>query len=163
MKKGILASLIPLLCCMLLPLLGLAQQKDTVTLPAVTVTPSSNVDKAVTDAFGKSFKSATKTKWYEVDKNYLVKFINEDMDNNALYKQNGSMVYHISYGYEKNLDADLKELIQSSYPNYKVTRAIRVRFENREVWVMNLEGTKRWVLVRVEEGQLEEVNNFAKS
>ena len=163
MKKGIFAALIPLLFFMLLPMLGLSQQKDTVTLPAVTVTPSSNVDKAVTDAFSKSFKNATKTKWYEVDKNYLVKFINDDMDNNALYKQNGSMVYHISYGYEKNLDADLKELVQSSYPNYKITRAIRVRMENREVWVMNLEGMQRWVLLRVEEGQLEEVKNFAKS
>jgi hypothetical protein len=164
MKKRILRRLMGLLCSSLLSLIVFAQQKDSIKLlPPVTVTPTSNVEKSVTDAFTKSFKNATKTRWYEVDKNYLVKFINDDMENNALYKKNGSMVYHISYGYEANLDTDLKELVQSSYPLYKITRAIKVRMESRDVWVLNLEGTQRWILVRVEEGQLQEVKNFEKT
>jgi len=73
------------------------------------------------------------------------------------------MVYHISYGYEKNLEGDVKDMVQSAYPQYKIIRAIRVRMENRDVWVLNLEGAKRLILVRIEEGQLEEVKNFAKT
>lgn len=153
-----------MLCSLLLSVAALGQQKDSIkTLPPVTVTPTSNVEKAVTQAFDQSFKHATKAKWYDVDKNYMVKFINDDMDNNALFKKNGSMVYHISYGYEKNLDAEIKDMVHSAYPNYTITRAIRVRMENRDVWVLNLEGSKRWILVRIEEGQLEEVKNFAKT
>jgi len=132
-------------------------------LPPVTITPTSNVEQSVTKAFHDNFKNATNAKWYDIDKNYLVKFINDDMQNNALFKKNGSMVYHISYGYEKNLEADVKEMVKYSYPNYEITRAIKVRMENRDVWVLNLEGTKRFILVAVEEGQLSEIKNFAKS
>lgn len=164
MKKVILIRFVGLVCSSLLSLMVIGQEKDSVKMLApVTVTPTSNVEKAVTDAFTKGFKNATKAKWYDVDKSYLVKFINDDMENNALYKKNGSMVYHISYGYEKNLEADLKEMVLYSYPNYKITRAIRVKMENRDVWVLNLEGAERWILVRIEEGQLEEVKNFEKT
>ena len=163
MKRQIFQRCMTLLGSALVTIAAYAQQKDTVMLPPVTVTPTSNVEHAVTQAFDKDFKNATKAKWYEVDKNYLVKFINDDMENNALYKKNGSMVYHVSYGYEKNLEGDVKDMVQSAYPQYKITRAMRVRMENRDVWVLNLEGTKRWILVRIEEGQLEEVKNFAKS
>lgn len=163
MKKQIFLRFMTLLGSVLVAMGTYAQQKDTVMLPPVTVTPTSNVEHAVTQAFDKNFKGATKAKWYDIDKNYLVKFINDDMENNAVFKKNGSMVYHISYGYEKNLGGEMKDMIQSAYPEYKITRAIRVRMENRDVWVLNLEGVNRWVLVRIEEGQLEEVKNFAKT
>jgi hypothetical protein len=164
MKKGISRRFFSLLGSTLLTMGVLAQEKDSVKmLPPVTITPASNVEQSVTKAFHDNFKNATNAKWYDIDKNYLVKFISDDMQNNVLFKKNGSMVYHISYGYEKNLEADVKEMVKYSYPNYEITRAIKVRMENRDVWVLNLEGTKRLILVAVEEGQLSEIKNFAKS
>ncbi len=152
-----------LLLIMLIGLPAIAQEKDSVKmLPPVTVTPSSNVNTEVTKAFNKSFKQAVNPKWYAVDKDFLVKFIEKDMNNNAYFKQNGSMVYHISYGYENNLRADLRQLVTDSYPDYKISRAINVKAQGRNIWVINLEGLKRWVIVSVEDGNLEEVKNFEK-
>ena len=140
-----------------------AQDKDSVQmLPPVTVTPSSNVNAEVAKSFNKSFKDAVNPKWYAVNKDFLVKFIRKDMDNNAYFKQNGSMVYHISYGYEKNLLPDIRQLVTEGYPDYKITRAINVSAKGRNIWVVNLEGMKNWVIVSVEDGNLEEVKNFEK-
>ena len=140
-----------------------AQQKDSIkTLPPVTVTSASNVNEEVTKSFSKHFKDATHTKWYSVDKDYLVKFIQEDMTNNAYFKQNGKLVYHISYGYEKNLQPDLRQLVTNSYPDYIISRAIQVNAQGRNIWVLNLEGMKKLVIVSIEDGNLEEVKNFDK-
>lgn len=152
-----------IILAMVLGLPAFAQEKDSVKmLPPVTVTPTSNVNEEVTKAFNKSFKDAVNSKWYAMDKDYLVKFIQNDMSNNAYFKQNGKMVYHISYGYENNLQQDLRQLVTDGYPDYKITRAINVKAQSRNFWVINLEGMKRYVVVAIEDGNLEEVRNFEK-
>ncbi len=140
-----------------------SQDKDSVQmLPPVTVTPASNVNTEVSKSFNKEFKKALNPKWYEMDKAYLVKFIQNDMSNSAYFKQNGKLVYHIGYGYEKDLQPDLRQLVTDSYPDYKISRTINVKAQGRNIWVINLEGMKRWVVVSIEDGNLEEVKNFDK-
>ena len=158
MKKNII-----LLLSLFLGSWASAQVKDSAKmLEPVVVTPTSNVNKEVTKSFDKSFKNAVHVKWYEMDKDYLVKFIQGDMNNNAYFKQNGKLVYHISYGYESNLSPDMQHMIKGSYPDYKISRAIHVKAQGRDIWVINLEGTTRWVMVGIEEGNLEEIKNFEK-
>ncbi|HYJ37445.1 MAG TPA: hypothetical protein VEV87_02470, partial [Chitinophagaceae bacterium] len=105
----------------------LSQEKDSVKMLApVTVTPASNVNAEVTKSFNKEFKKALNPKWFTMDKDYLVKFIQDDMSNNAYFKQNGSLVYHISYGYEKDLPLEIRQMINNSYSEYVISRAIHV-------------------------------------
>src|SRR4051794_40659980 len=128
----------------------LSQEKDSVKmLPPVTVTPSSNVSTEVTKSFNKEFKKALNPKWFAVDKDYLVKFIQDDMSNSAYFKQSGSLVYHLSYGYEKDVPAEIRRLVNNSYSGYAISRAILVKAQNRNIWVVNLEGLKRWVIISI--------------
>ena len=101
--------------------------------------------------------------WYRLNKNYLVTFITGDMKNNALFKKNGRMVYHIRFGTESNLPEEIKQQVMSGYPDYNITRAVNVKLDNRDLWVVNLEGMKKWIIVRVEEGQMDEVENYNKT
>src|SRR3954451_9637882 len=87
---------------------SLHAQDSVKTLPTVTVTSSTNVTKKVSDAFHDDFKDAVNPTWYRLDKDYLVKFIMGDMNNSALYKKNGALVYQISYGKETNLPKDVR-------------------------------------------------------
>lgn len=133
------------------------------TLPPIVVTSKVNVEAKVTEAFDKQFKDAVDPQWYKLSKNYLVKFIQNDMTNNALYKKNGRMVYHIAYGQERNLPDDIRTLVKNSYGDYNIISAVNVHQDDRNVWVVGLEGMKKLVQVRVEDGQLEEVGNYDKS
>lgn len=162
--KQKLALIFCLTTTMLFGSRSFAQDKDSIkTLPPVTVTPTSNVETAVLNSFDKDFKDAVHPRWYTVDKDYLVKFIKGDMNNNALYKKNGKMVYHISYGHENNLPADIKSMVENSYPEYKISNAIAVKASGRDLWLINLEGMKKWVMVQVENGELQEVKSFDKA
>ena len=141
-----------------------AQDKDSViSLPEIKVTTTSSVTQKVSSAFEKAFPGAQTLRWYKLDKDYLAKFILKEMEHSTLYKQNGYMVYDISYGYQKHLPKDIEQMILRNYTNHTIFRAINVRFQGRNVWVVKLESINKYLTVRVEDNEIEEVEEFEKS
>ena len=140
----------------------LAQEK-VVSLPEVTITSIALVAPNVNKAFKKTFPDAEELSWYKYDREYLAKFIIKDMNHNTLYRKNGVMKYDISYGYETNLPEKIKEMVMGVYDNYKITRAINVKIIDRNIWVVKLEGMKKYLTVRVEDGEMDEVESFSKA
>lgn len=140
-----------------------AQQTGIKTLPNVTVTSTASVNKKVSDAFQASFKNAVSPVWYRLDKDYLVEFITGDMNNRALFRRNGALVYEISYGHESNLPKEVRHLVKSNYVDFNIMQAINIKENNRNIWVINLEDDKQFIIARVEEGALEEVSNYDRN
>lgn len=160
--KGLLLRLT--MSLLLANLAGIAfSQDDTMkTLPPVVIYSRTNVDKAVTKSFDKTFKDAVNEQWFRMDKNYLVTFISGETKNNALFRKNGSLIYHISWGTEQNLPSKIKVQIQNAYSDYNIVTAINVRANERNIWLVNLEGLKKFIIVSAEEGELQEVRNYVK-
>jgi len=107
---------------------SLYAQTDTTknTLPAVTVTGTA-INQKVWDGFRKSFKNAVDPRWYKIAEDYLVKFILENQEQSALFNKRGTLVYHITYGTEKNLPTDIRRQIKSIYVDYKITSAFSIK------------------------------------
>ncbi|MEY2596167.1 MAG: hypothetical protein RI965_1439 [Bacteroidota bacterium] len=142
--------------------LGQVKEK-VVTLPEIRVKATTEVNQRLYDAFRKSFPEADNLAWYKYDKEYLAKFIIKDMSHNALYRQKGMMVYDISYGYENNMPADTKDLVNRNYDNYKIIRAINVKASGRNIWIVKLEGMKKYLTVRIEDQEIDEVESYIKA
>ena len=141
-----------------------AQDESFKELPAITVSSSTtNVSAKVNKSFGQYFKGATHQRWYQLEKNFLVKFIQNDQENRALFTKNGSLVYHISYGAEKNLPSDVRGLVKSTYYDQSITRVLKVNQDKRNIWVISLEDAKDYVMVRVEDMEMEETQRMQKS
>ena len=141
-----------------------AQDASFKELPAITVSSSTtNVSAKVNKSFGQYFKGATHQRWYQLEKNFLVKFIQNDQENRALFTKNGSLVYHISYGAEKNLPSDVRGLVKSTYYDQSITRVLKVNQDKRNIWVISLEDAKDYVMVRVEDMEMEETQRMQKS
>jgi len=87
----------------------------------------------------------------------------DDNLNRALFTKRGNLIYHISYGYEKNLAEDIRRQVKSTYYDYDISRTIKVTEADRVIWVVNLEDAKNLILVRLEEGEMEEVQKLKKS
>ena len=138
-------------------------QEKVVSLPEVTVTSIALVAPNVNKAFKKAFPDAEELSWYKYDKEYLAKFIIKDMNHNTLFRKNGVMKYDISYGYETNLPEKIKEMVMGVYDNYKITRAINVKVTDRNIWVVKMEGMKKYLTVRVENEEMDEVESFSKA
>jgi hypothetical protein len=142
-----------------------AQEQDFKELPPITVTATSStisVNASINKTFEQFFKNVSHLRWYQVGKNFLAKFIQNDQENRALFTKNGYLVYHISYGAEKHLPSEVRKLIKSSYFDYSIETILKVFQDNRTVWVVNLVDDKNWVIVKVEDGEMEEVKTYKK-
>lgn len=141
-----------------------AQVKDTIVpLPEIRITSPITVTEKVAKSFLKSFPDAENLRWYKYDKDYLAKFISEDIDHNVYFKKNGYIIYDVSYGYEKDLPKEIKSIVESGYENYDVYRVINVKAEGREVWIVKLEGLKKLATIRIENGEVDEFERYDKS
>ncbi|MCO4292201.1 hypothetical protein NF867_04915 [Solitalea sp. MAHUQ-68] len=137
-----------------------------VQLPEITVTESakSNISNTkVTSSFENSFKNVSHVKWYESGNRYLVNFMTEDLRNHVLYTKKGQMIYHIIYGFEKNLPSDLLSQVKGQYKAYSVIRAINVKQGGANVWMVNLENAKGYVMLRMADGDMNEVRTLKKT
>lgn len=162
MEKKIISSVIAMLFITLN--MVMSQDKDSVvSLPEIRITSMASINEKVANSFTKKFPDATDLKWFKYDQGYLAKFIQKDMDHNALFRKSGFLVYDIGYGYEKHIPVDIYKLVTDLYDNYKVIRSINIKTGGRDIWVVKLEGLKKYATVRIEDMELDEVERFDKA
>src|SRR5688572_18508793 len=123
--------LIPFSCLVtLLPAYNsFAQDENFKELPPIVVSvTSSNVEVStkLNKAFLSTFKEASNLRWYEINKNFLVKFIQNDREHRALFTKSGELIYHISYGAEELLPTEVRHLVKSNYYDQSITRVLKV-------------------------------------
>ena len=161
MKKNIL--FIALVMFSSQNMLRAQDREKVISLPEIKITSIALAAPKVADAFRKAFPDAENLSWYKYDREYLAKFFEKDMDHNALFKRNGYMKYDISYGYEHNLPEDTKALVSRNYDDYKIIRTINIKTGGRNIWVVKLEGLKKYITVRIEDQEIDEVESFIKA
>ncbi len=140
-------------------------QADFATRPQVVITGADvKVNEKILTEFSRFFANAENVRWYDdVYKKFVVKFFMDDQNHQVLLTKKGNLVYHISYGSEKHLPAEVRKMIKSEYYDYRITLAIKVEEDNRTIWVVNMEDDKSLIIARVEDGVMEEVRNLRKS
>ena len=137
-----------------------AQKQKSKLLPIVTITAGDNVSRSVHEAFMSRFKNAEDLKWFEVNQNYLVKFIMEDQLHHASFKKNGDMIYHISYGAEKNLPSTVLMEVKSRYDKYEIGKVFNIETNGRNLWIVNLENKKNIIVARIENDDISEISRL---
>ncbi len=164
MKNQIFARCCLVFTAIFLAYSGFAQEPGMKTLPPIKiVTTTAKVDQKVWDNFRKSFQGAEDVRWYKLDRNFLAKFVQNDQQNTALFNKKGYLLYHIAYGSESNLPDELRKQVKSAYVDFNISRAIKVEQDERTIWVVNVEDANNLILVRLENGELEEVQKLKKS
>ncbi len=109
------------------------------------------------------FGEAAENNWSMVGDDFLNRFHSNGLLTNALFTKTGRLIYVIIYGTEKNLPADIKKIVKSEYYDYAITSAIEVKEYGRDIWVVKLDNPSEQITVRVEDYEMEQVQQFQKS
>ena len=117
---------------------------------------NSIVTKKVLTAFQRDFKGAANINWSKVDESFHVSFIMDRQKNAVLYNSNGYMIYHVIFGFGKNLAKNVADQVSGEYPNCKIQTVFHVFQGRTEVWFVDLEQEKSLIQARVEDGLLME-------
>lgn len=166
MKKRLLIKLIAWLAPILLISNAFAQDLTYQKLAPITIASTTSIESVnarVNKAFTDYFKNATDLKWNDLNKKYLVEFIQNDQQNRALFAKNGELIYHISYGKENHLPSNVRTIIKREYYDHNIIRVLKVNQEKRKIWVVLLEETNNYIYVRVENMELKETQRIQKS
>lgn len=138
-----------------------AQQPNSKSLPDVKVTSTIiKMDERVWNSFQDEFKGATNITWYKVDKDYLIKFIMNDIAQKVLYNKKGQQIYHITYCEETNMPAEVASRVKNSFKGFSIKLSLKVEEEGRTIWVVNMENESKLLFVRIEDGELELVKEL---
>ena len=121
------------------------------------------VNKKVQKSFAHYFASVTDQKWSMAGKNFHCSFYTNGLLSYVLFNKRGNLIYTIAYGTEKNLPSDVRKIIKSEYYDYIISVAIKVKQNERDIWIVYLRNGINQLTVRVEDGEMEKVQEFAKS
>ena len=157
MKTHIISAISASLFSLMVVNSASAQQPKTRVLPQVTITsPNTVVPERVVKNFNSSYQDASNIRWSELNKKFIVNFDQNDMTHKALYMKGGFQIYHVGYGFEKNLPSDILNLVNSKYEGFEINRVFSVDQDYRQMWIVNLMTSKSLITLRIENGIMEE-------
>lgn len=164
MKLPLITRFIGVFALFMVTTAASAQDNGFKELPEITISKDMpQISDRVWNSFQEYFKGASKIRWYEINKNYLAKFIMNEQDNQAAFTKKGNLIYHISYGAENNLPEDVRKIVKESYYSQNITSVIKVNQDDKIVWVVNLEDDNNLYLVRVTDGALDEIEKYNRA
>ncbi|MBL7697946.1 MAG: hypothetical protein JNK79_07300 [Chitinophagaceae bacterium] len=157
-------KLFPLVFLSLMSSAVFSQERDSVvTLPEVVITAEWMINEQVDRSFAAKFPESYDILWRKLNKDYLIKFIEGDVKHQSLFRKNGSIKYDIIYVTESHLPKKISDLVKHAYSDYTIQNGARVERGDQEFWIVNLEGTRSYVVVRVENDEIEQVKKIIKS
>ena len=121
------------------------------------------VNLRVMRSFIKLFGEQSEQNWSMVGQNFLNRFHVDGLLTNALFAKNGQLIYTITYGTEKQLPAGTRRMVRSEYFDYSITSATEIMEDKRDIWVVQLQHASEVLSVRIENGEMEQVQQFYKS
>ena len=110
----------------------------------------------------KNYKSNSDIKWEQADENLIATFKSGEITTEYFFNKNGRIVYTIDFYLPEALPGYIKKMMMHSYREYVITSAAKILEANRQVWVVKLEGKKDFATIRIENGEMEQVENFQK-
>ena len=80
-----------------------------------------------------------------------------------MFDEKGKLIYTINYSSGKLLPFGIKRLIKREYKNYQITSVAKINEDTRQMWIVKLAGENDFVTARIENGEIEETENFQKA
>ena len=108
------------------------------------------------------FPNAENVRFYKIAKNTGATFKMTDLRYRVLLSKNGKLLFKITYGQEKHLPVEVRKAIKMEYIDFRITAASLVEEANRKIWVVHLEDDWEYVIVRVENNELNENMAYKK-
>ena len=116
------------------------------------------VQTNVVKSFEQKFKNATALNWYQTrEDNLVVKYSQNDQTQYAVFSANGTLLRQFTYGTERNLPLEIKNVFLDKYWNVTIVNVANVKQDARNLWIIYAQKGNHSFAVKVEDGEAEEL------
>jgi hypothetical protein len=126
------------------------------------IVDNKKIESRILKYVNKHFKNTDDIRWEQADENLIATVHNEEAVTKYLFNKSGRIVYTIQSFSAKLVPANIKKMVLQYYRKYTITSASKIVESNRQVWVVKIDGKKSFATVRIEDGEMEEIENFDK-
>lgn len=132
-----------------------SSKKETVFLNDISM-------RAVRD-FEKKYSKVSDGKWIKMTDGYSVKFTLNNEQYRMVYNNHGYWVYTIKYLKEVSMPREVRAQVKSIYYDYTITQVEEIEVPyNPIVYIVHMCDEKKWVNVRVRDGEMDVIQEFDK-
>ena len=134
-----------------------SKSSTTLTADGMTVINS----RAIKD-FKRSFKLSANEQWFKIENGFIVKFIQDDIQQRVDYDKKGNWIATTRYYSEKQLPKDVRSQVKSVYYDYTITSVQEFTFPSHHVYLVNMEDEKTILIIRICDGEMDVYKEFKK-
>lgn len=173
MKTKIILSLVGCLLCVMITNVSFSQvpaeNNDVNKTVAMSIKHERKIagsenaattNKKIQKSFNGNFVGATGQYWSLTGKNFHCSFYINDIPVSALFDKHGDLIYAITYDKDGDVPSDIRKIVKSEYFDYAITTAMEVKQNGRDIWIINMKEEPTHLTVRVENGEMEVVEQF---
>ena len=123
---------------------------------------AADVNFRVLKDFEKRFVTTNNATWNETDKGYIARFSANSIETVVAYGKHGAWFYTVQRYDEKNLPANVRAIIKSTYYDYSFFHIDEVNVPQQEntIYVAVLRNNKDFKTVRVCNYEMEVINEY---
>jgi len=138
-------------------------REETFNAPELFNIGIESISKKVLKHFNREFNNPPGVKWEQVGDKFLATFLSGETTTKILFDEKGRLIYTINYSSGKLLPFGIKKLVNRKYKTYQITSVAKINEDNRQIWVVKLTGENDCVTATIEDGEIEETENFQKA
>lgn len=131
-----------------------SEQTNTSHLTDLAIHP-----RAIKD-FHKYYPDAQNVNWSLINKGgYVCKFDGEQTIGRAYYSKNGNWLFSVKDMHEAQMPKDVRHLVKSLYVDYSIVfvQEIELSDWNGPIYKIQIQNDKEFLILKVSDGELEEV------
>jgi hypothetical protein len=146
---------------------SLAVGNPEVTVPLLLTTgtaiSSDNVSPKAVSNFHKTYKNVSDEKWSELPDATRVKFTANQIQYVVDYDKKGNWLHTIRTYDEKELPADVRQEVRTSYLDYSIICVKEITLPHSDkTYVVYLEGPSNFINLRIANGEMDEWQKYDK-
>ncbi len=87
----------------------------------------------------------------------------DNQRNKAAFTKKGRLVYHMIFGNEKQMPADIRTIVKSKYFDYAISSTLKVNIDDKSAWIINIEDANQFFVLRVVDGVMDVLDTIKKT
>lgn len=107
--------------------------------------------------FKQSFPAAQDERWYVIQNGFMAKYKDGDTNLRLDYDRHGNWLYTIRYINEKKLPREVRALVRSTWYDHLISSAEEIQVGNQFIYILHIHEGDDWKLIRVADGEMNEI------
>jgi len=141
---------------------GVEPLTSSVKMQAHTNLSEDEILTNVRKRFQRQFPNAELESWMKTNDGYSIRFSSRSIENLVFYNTKANITGQVRYYKSETLPFDVRFQVESAYHDYKIVSVQEITVEKSKAYLVAIEATNDWKIIRVGEDGMDVYKEYRK-